>query len=334
MGIFRTIGFKFAMLADIFYTKRYIGMFEENVILKNHSNYKIGGPAKFFLRAKNVDEISKGVEKARQAKERIFILGGGTNVLFSDEIFNGLVLKPEINFIKKEDDLVKVGAGTSMDELVDYFLEKGIGGLEWAAGLPGTLGGAVRGNAGAFCGETKNAVKEVISLDISKLKTKIIRRTADECEFFYRSSIFKSNSSREIILEATLFAPKGDKKEMRDIAEKNIKYRIEKQPLEYPSIGSTFKNVPLEQMKKIDENMKSKIKTDPFPIIPVAYLISEAGLKGISYGGAMVSSKHPNFIVNALDATANDVKSLILLVKNEVYKKFKVKLEEEIEYLA
>jgi len=308
-------------------------MFEENVILKNHSNYKIGGPAKFFLRAKNVDEISKGVEEARQTKNRIFILGGGTNVLFGDEVFDGLVLKPEINFIKKEGRLVKVGAGTSMEGLVDYFLEKGLGGLEWAAGLPGTLGGAVRGNAGAFCGETKDIVKEVISLDISKPKIKIIRRTGDECEFFYRSSVFKSNSGREIILEVTLLAKKGDKKEMRDIAAKNIKYRIEKQPLEHPSIGSTFKNVPLERMKTIDENMKSRIKIDPFPIIPVAYLISETGLKGVSFGGAMVSPKHPNFIVNALDATAKDVKALISLVKNEVYEKFKVKLEEEIEYL-
>lgn len=308
-------------------------MFEQNVILKNHSNCKIGGPAKLFLRAKKLDEILEGVELARKAKDRIFILGGGTNVLFDDEVFNGLVLRPEINFIKKEDGAIRVGAGTSMAELVDYFLEKGIGGLEWAAGLPGTLGGAVRGNAGAFCGETKNAIKEVISLDISKPKAQIVKRTGDECDFFYRSSIFKSNSGREIILEATLFAPKGDKKEMRDIAAKNIKYRIERLPLEHPSIGSTFKNVPLDRIKIINEDMRSKIKTDQFPIMPVAYLISEAGLKGVSYGGAMVSPKHSNFIVNVLDATANDIKSLISLVKNEVYKKFKVKLEEEIEYL-
>ena len=309
-------------------------MFEENVILKNYSNYKIGGPAKIFLRAKNVDEILKGVEEARRTKNKIFVLGGGTNILFSDEIFDGLVLKPEINFIKEEGDLIKVGAGILMDELVDYFLEKGLDGLEWAAGLPGTLGGAVRGNAGAFRGETKDIIKEVISLDISKSKTKIIKRTGDECEFFYRSSIFKSNSSREIILEATLLAQKGDKKEMRDIAAENIRYRIEKQPLEHPNIGSTFKNVPLKRMGLINENMKSKIKTDPFPIIPVAYLISEVGLNGVSYGGAMISPKHPNFIVNALDATANDIRSLIFLVKDEVYKKFKVKLEEEIEYLV
>ncbi len=308
-------------------------MFEENVLLKNYSNYKIGGPARFFLKTKNVEEIGKAIEKAREYNNRVFILGGGTNVLFSDGVFNGLVLKPEINFIKKENDLIKVGAGTSMTELIDYFLEKGISGLEWAAGLPGTLGGAIRGNAGAFRGETKNVVKEVISLDISKKTPKLIKRENSKCEFFYRSSIFKSNSGREIILEATLFAPKGDKKEMCNIAAKNIKYRIERQPLEYPSIGSTFKNVLLEQMRKIDENIKKTIKTDPFPIIPVAYLISEAGLKGISCGGAMVSPKHPNFIVNALDATANDVKSLIFLVKNEVYKKFKVKLEEEIEYV-
>lgn len=314
-------------------------MFEEKVLLKNHSNYKIGGPAKFFLRTKSADEVFRAVEAAKKEKAKIFVLGGGTNVLFSDEIFDGLVLKPEINFIKKEGDFIKAGAGTSMSELVDYFLEKGFSGLEWAAGLPGTLGGAVRGNAGAFGGEMKDLVVEVSSADISGKTLNLKKRKSADCEFQYRSSVFKKKpfdgfGASEIILEVILPAEKGDKKLMRDIAEKNIRYRIEKQPLDYPSIGSMFKNVPLEKINIVNEGMKSKIKNDPFPIMPVAYLISEAGLKGVSYGGAMVSPKHPNFIVNVLDATANDIKSLIFLVKNEVYKKFKVKLEEEIEILA
>lgn len=309
-------------------------MFEQNVLLKNYSNYKIGGPAEFFYRPKKIESVVEAVKKARGEKTAIFILGGGTNVLFGDEIFNGLVLKPEINFIKKEGDFVKVGAGTPMADLVDYFLEKGFGGLEWAAGLPGTVGGAVRGNAGAFGGEMKDIVSEVSSLGISAKNPKLEIRNSKACGFEYRSSIFKRNSGDDIILEIILPAKKSDKKLIRDIAAKNIKYRIEKQPLDYPSIGSTFKNVPLENFKKMDDGVKKVIKNDPFPIVPAAYLISEAGLKGVSFGGAMVSPKHPNFIINALDAASNDVKSLISLVKNEVYHKFKVELEEEIEYLV
>jgi len=200
-------------------------------------------------------------------------------------------------------------------------------------------------------------------LDLSKRQPKIIKRKNKECQFNYRHSIFKK-TKKEIILEAKLVLKKGDKRFIKEVVQKNIEYRFKNQPLYYPSAGSVFKNVPLTQINadytqinadsqtqinadytqintdNISVNQRTHqylstfpIKTDPFPIIPAAYLISEAGLKGVSFGGAMISPKHPNFIVNVLSATAYDVKNLILLTKNEVYKKFKIKLEEEIEYL-
>jgi len=309
-------------------------MFQENILLKNHSHYKIGGPARYFFVGKNSDEIIRAVEKAHKLKIPIFVLGRGSNVLFDDAGFEGLILKPEIEFIEGENNLLKVGAGVSITQLLNYLITEELSGLEWAIGIPGTIGGAIRGNAGAFGGETKDVVKEVISLDISESPVKMIKRNNSECDFDYRSSIFKKNNGREIILEAALDLRKGDKKEMLGIIKKNMAYRNNYQPLEYPSLGSTFKNVDVEKMpEKHRKNFEPVIKKDPFPVIPAAHLISEAGLKGVSYGGAMISPKHPNFIVNVLDATADDVKKLIQLVKKEVKKKFNVGLEEEIKML-
>lgn len=313
-------------------------MFQENILLSHYSNYKIGGPTRYFLEAKTTDEIIETVKKLPQIRKPLFILGGGTNILFSDEGFDGLILKPNIQFIKRENNTLRVGAGVSITQLLNYLITEGLAGLEWAAGLPGTLGGAIRGNAGAFGGEMKDVIKEVISLEIPK--TKIIRRKKQECDFKYRTSIFKVKKNKEIILEATLVLKKGNENSIKELIEKNINYRQQHQPLEYPNIGSIFKNVDLRRIKTdnkcVTEGVKRgkiPVKTDPFPVIPAAYLISETGLKGLSFGGAMISPKHPNFIVNVLNAAAADVKNLILLAKEKVYDKFKVKLEEEIEYL-
>lgn len=320
-------------------------MFVEDVLLSKYSNYKIGGPAGSFFEAKKVDEIGKALNmwrqtaiKIRQDKNAIFILGAGTNILFDDKGYDGLIIKPKIEFIKKEgrDNLVlRVGAGVLTRDLLNYLIPKNLSGLEWAGGLPGTLGGAIRGNAGAFGGEIKDIVKEVISLDISGRKPKIIKRSASKCLFGYRSSIFKINKNKEIIIEVVLVFKKGDSGAIKSVVEQNINYRKERQPLEYPNIGSIFKNVDLKKFPKGKEKkVLASVKKDPFPVVPAAYLISETGLKGISFGGAMISPKHPNFIVNVLNASSADVKGLIKFVKIKVKDKFGVKLEEEIEYLS
>ncbi len=318
-------------------------MFKPNISLKDISHYKIGGKAKYFFEAKNIDEIKQSVTRARDINERIFILGSGTNILINDDGFDGLIIKPDLKIIEFNDYSVRAGAGVLVDDLVNSLIEKSFSGLEWAAGLPGTVGGAVRGNAGAFGGEIKEAVSKVVSLDISAGSLKIVERSVAECAFNYRSSIFKNQSfgkpkEREIILEVIFNIKKGNLSEIREIAEKNINYRRDKHPLEYPSLGSSFKNISLSSIgnnKKLNGDILKTfpIKHDPFPVIPVAYLISECGLKGVSCGGAMISPKHPNFIVNTLDATAKDVINLIELAKNEVRRKFNFELEEEIEYL-
>lgn len=302
--------------------------FKQGVQLGKLGSFKIGGEARFFKEAKDIEELAESLDEAKRQALPFFILGGGTNILWSDRGFDGFVIKPSIRYLNVEREEIKAGAGILMSELVEFAALNALSGLEWAGGLPGTLGGAVRGNAGAFGGETKSAVKEVISLDMTTLK--VIRRNNAECSFSYRNSIFKT-TGREIVVEATLSLKQGDKNLIQKAGEDNINYRRTRHPMEHPNVGSIFKNVPVAKYPKLDlEKFSLVIKQDPFPVIPTAFLVSEVGLKGVSCGGAMISPKHPNFIVNVLAASSDDVKNLIKLVKFKVFDKFGIELEEEI----
>jgi UDP-N-acetylmuramate dehydrogenase len=210
-----------------------------------------------------------------------------------------------------------------------FAAENNLSGLEWAGGLPGTLGGAIRGNAGAFKGEIKDNLLNVKSLRLED--GEFVERSNAECEFGYRTSVFKKKRG-EIIFEATFKMSPGVKEGILSVAKEKIEYRKSKQPLEYPNIGSIFKNIPLEKFKNgLTEELKTHIKNDPVPLIPAAVLISQTGLKGEQIGGAQVSEKHANFIVNAGGAKAVDVKNLIDLVRDKVKQKFGVELETEVE---
>lgn len=321
-------------------------MFQRDIKLSAYSNYKIGGVAKYFCASTTADEIIAALKEWRKIKRRpvklrhgagtrdIFILGGGTNLLINDKGFDGLVIKPSIGGISADGAKIRVGAGVLMRELVDFAAIHGLSGLEWAGGLPGTVGGAIRGNAGAFGGETKDIVFEVASLNIAGKVPRLMNRMANECTFGYRNSMFKINDGEEIILEATLQMKTGEPAVIAKAVADKIRFREERHPMDYPNIGSIFKNVDLQTVpKKIAGEVAHVVKQDPFPVVPAAYLISQSGVKGVSYGGAMISPKHPNFIVNVLDATADDVKSLIKLVKSQVKKKFGIVLEEEVIYV-
>jgi len=278
-----------------------------------------------------VDELSESVDEARRQALPFFVLGGGTNILWSDSGFDGLVLKPIVRHLSIEGGKIKAGGGVLVSELVEFAVLNSLSGLEWAGGLPGTLGGALRGNAGAFGGEIKDAVEEVVSLDTATLK--VIRRNIGECSFGYRNSIFKTTGV-EVVVEAVLSLRKGDRNQIQKATEDNINYRRTKHPMEYPNIGSIFKNVSVVKYPHLElERFARVIKQDPFQVIPTAFLVSESGLRGVSCGGAMISPKHPNFIVNVLSASSRDVKNLIKLAKSEIFDKFGVELEEEIEIL-
>lgn len=320
--------------------------FRENVPLSKFSHYKIGGPARFFFDAKNAAEVRWAVKEAKKRKLPVFVLGGGTNLLISDDGFDGLVLRVAIKDIKVKGTTITVGAGASMADLLKGAVAHSLAGLEWAGGLPGTVGGAVRGNAGCFGGETKDSIVSVTSFDTKAMK--LVTRTARACAFGYRHSIFKKKNGAEIILSATFSLAKGNKKEIARVIKERITYRTSRHPIEHPNIGSIFKNVPLEAVRArgsrqyaaavSDSALRLRgarfgVKTDPFPVISTGRLIAECGLRGVSAGGAMISPKHPNFIVNVLGAGSSDVCSLIVLAKAEVKKKFGIALEEEVQLL-
>lgn len=336
--------------------------FRENVLLAKYSHYKIGGPARLFFEPKNEREVAWAGSEAKKKKLVLFVLAGGTNVLISDEGFDGLVIHPlfkSITLVKgkkknsginKAEVEVEVGAGATMAALLKFTAAKSLSGLEWAGGLPGTVGGAVRGNAGCFGGETKDKIVSVRSFNTKTMK--FVTRTAAQCAFRYRDSIFKKKSQQkngaEIIVSATFQLASGDKRAIMKAIREKVEYRKKAHPLDYPNVGSIFKNIPLHAIhKKGSVHYKRAVKTgalafrgsqfsvknDPFPVIFAAKLIAEAGLRGVSSGGAMISPKHTNFIVNVLDARAHDVTQLITLAKAEVYRKFKVNLEEEVQVI-
>ncbi|MEK9156306.1 MAG: UDP-N-acetylmuramate dehydrogenase [Patescibacteria group bacterium] len=315
-------------------------MIKTNVPLSDYSNYHIGGPARYFFEVKNLSDLRAGLvewDKIRptlaKGADKIFILGGGTNLVIDDRGFGGLVIRTDFNFIEHDDFAITFGSGAPMSEAVNFCTEAGLAGFAWAGGLPGSVGGAVRGNAGAFGGEIKDNLREVASFN---LKTRQSRRfSAAECRFGYRTSYFKTQAGQdEVIVLAVFDFEAGDRSKIAQEVREREGYRQSHQPLEYPSAGSTFKNIDVRQAPaELIEAYRQSIKNDPFPVIPVARLLSDAGLRGKQIGAAMFSEKHPNFIVNLGGATAKDVLALIDLARKTIGKRFGVDLELEIMYL-
>jgi UDP-N-acetylmuramate dehydrogenase len=311
-------------------------MIKQNVSLKDFSNYKIGGKAAYFLEVKTKEELTQGLRGWReiakdfpQGRKRVFVFGSGTNILFPDEGLDFLVIKNSIDGISLLGNTVTVGSGTLFSNLLLFCVEHSLSGLEWAGGMPGTVGGAVRGNAGAFGGETKDNILEVVSVNLETLAE--VKRARQECHFSYRSSIFKQEAKNEIIVSAEFSLIKGEQIKINQQIVKEEEFRKARHPLEYPNVGSVFKNVPFENVsEQYKEELSEYVKNDPFPVVPTAKIIFLAGLKGERVGGVAVSDKHTNFIVNLGNGKASDVKKLIEIIKSAVRKKFNIELEEEI----
>jgi UDP-N-acetylmuramate dehydrogenase len=306
----------------------YLKGLKQNIVLAKYTSYKIGGPADYFIRIKNREELMNAFNFASNNSLPTFILAGGSNVLFSDEGFRGIVIKIENKELKVEGNEILAGAGILMNNLVSKSIEHGLAGLEWASGLPGTIGGAVRGNAGCFNGEIKDIIKEV---DAVTRNGEVRSYKNADCNFDYRESIFKHNN--EIIMSATFKLRPGNREKLKAIAFDHIKYRQMKHKL--PSCGSVFKNCPLDLIpKEIRERFKDKIKTDPFPVIPSGVLTAACGLVGKTIGGAKITEEHANIIVNFNNASASDIIELINLAKENVRQKFDVELQEEVQLIG
>ena len=296
------------------------------------TTFKVGGTARKFVKVSNIEELQQALEYSRQEKLPIFILAGGSNLIVSSKGFDGLVIKAEFSSQIISHYRIISGSGVTMAAIVSASIESGLSGLEWAGGLPGSLGGAVRGNAGAFGGEIKDIVESVVSVDL--LSGKTIARNNRQCNFGYRTSIFKQKAG-EIIVSVSLKLRQGDTIELKKIANSHITYRQDKHPMDMPSAGSVFKNIPVEGLvDDVKEKYKSFIKTDPFPVIPVAKIIADCGLAGRKIGGAQISEKHTNYIVNTGKTTPEDIVELIKEARRVVRKKFGIILEIEQELVG
>ncbi len=280
-----------------------------NEPMSRHTSFKIGGPADIFLEIEDFKDLKSTLDLCKAEGLPVFILGNGSNLLVSDEGLRCVVIHPAGNLAKAEvrGNIIQAGAGLSLAELSVFAAENELSGLEFAGGIPGTVGGGIYMNAGAYGGELKDTVSRVYIYADGELK----QFSAAEMEFSYRHSIL--GSLKEAVVVAGEFELKPDKKEdiYARIQELNGRRR-EKQPLEYPSAGSTF--------KRPETGFAAK-------------LIEEAGLKGKSVGGAEVSVKHSGFIINKGNATAKDVKELIAYIQQEVEKKSGVKLYPEVRML-
>ena len=278
----------------------------QNEPMSAHTTFRIGGTADIFITVRDVDELRLVVKACRDHKIPWMILGKGSNLLVSDQGIEGAVIALDGDFkeITADGDTITVGAAASLTRLCTAALEHSLSGLEFAYGIPGSVGGAVYMNAGAYGGETKDVVTEVTCLTP---EGEIGAYTADELQFGYRTSVFKHNDN--IILFAKYKLSQGDPAAIRERMDDVMNRRRSKQPLEFPSAGSVFKR----------------------PVGAFAgTLIEQCGLKGTSVGGAQVSEKHAGFIINTGGATCDDVMNLVALVQDTVRRETGYDLECEI----
>ena len=292
----------------------------ENEPMNKHTSFKVGGPARYFVKAESLDDLKKALDLAREKGIPFFILGNGTNLLVSDKGFDGVIITLAGDFSSIEDlgnGAFKVGAAIPLGRFARSVLKQGFAGIHKLAGIPGTLGGAIYMNAGAYGQEIGTSCTQVTVLDSDG---NIREFAASECGFGYRQSIFQKNNA--IILSATFLLPtaaslgKTTADLEAELAECMAK-RKASQPLNMPNAGSTFKRLSVGAADT------------PAQIAP-GYYIEQAGLKGYRIGGAEVSTVHANFIVNAGGATANDIKQLSVFVQQKVTEKFGIELHREI----
>jgi len=309
-------------------------MLKENISLKTLTSFQIGGLARYFWPAEGAIDIKSAIEWAKGKGLPFFILAGGSNLLVADQGFEGLIIKLQTTNYKLQTNIVHCQAGVKLSDLVKLSLDQGLSGLEWASGIPqATVGGAIWGNAGAFGRNMASVVSEVEVMEAQNAKCKVKSYQNKECGFAYKDSIFKQNKNL-IILSADLVLEKKNKQEVKEEVKKVLQYRKDHHPSQ-PSAGSVFKNVKLKTKNErifliLPESKVFATKKK----IPAGFLIEKCGLKGKTIGGAQISTKHTNFIVNTGKAQASEVKQLIELAKQAVWEKFAIALEEEIQYLG
>lgn len=286
----------------------------QNEPMKNHTSFKIGGNADFLVKANSEEALITILKIAKNNELPFIVLGNGSNVLVKDKGIRGIVIVLNMSnyeIEEKEDKrIVTAQAGVKLALLAQKLLQKEIAGFEFASGIPGTIGGAIRMNAGAYGGEFKDIVLSTQYLDVNTYEIKELSN--EQQEFAYRTSLFCKQKDY-IILKTKLELLKGKKEEIAGKMQEYATQRKLKQPIQFPSAGSTF--------KRVEGQITAK-------------LIDECGLKGYCVGDAQVSELHAGFVINKKEATAQEVLTLVEEIKKKVYDKFKVKIELEIEVIG
>ncbi len=309
---------------------------KENEPLAQYVWYKIGGPAKYFFIAKNNDDFTRALATADELKIPYFILGSGTNILISDDGFDGLVIVQQNNSFTIDDTLLAVDSGALVVDVLDATVKAGLTGWPWIAGLPGTIGGAIRGNAGAYGEQIGDIVKTVAVYKDGKLQM----LSKEQMGFAYRHSRLKDEGG--VVIAAVLELQKGDIAADKALIDRYNQRRRTTQPLEYPNTGCTFKNIDLQTvavdkekiMRVLDISEEQYQEATKFNKLPASFVIDKLGLKGKTIGGAQVSDKHAAFIVNKGDAKAEHVLMLISDVKMHVRDELGIQLQEEVQLIG
>lgn len=281
-----------------------------NEPMKNHTSFKIGGSADLFIRPSNSSELKEILQIASQHDIPFYVMGNGSNLLVDDAGFRGLMIQLYKNFsaIEVQDSVITAYSGALLSQVATAALNHELTGFEFAHGIPGTLGGAVTMNAGAYGGEIKDVI---VSAEVMDIKGNIFSLSKDDLSLGYRKSIIEPN--HYIVLKAVLKLEKGEKDKISSLMKELAERRRDKQPLEMPSAGSTF--------KRPEGHFAGK-------------LIMDAGLRGYKVGGAMVSDKHCGFVVSDGSATFQDVKKLIEHIQYTVKQKFDVDLNPEVKIIS
>ena len=280
----------------------------ENVSMKKYTTYRTGGSVKVMYFPQNEEELIDKIKELNNNNEKFYVIGNGSNLIVDDNDFDGSIINTkELNNYNLEDGKLTCECGVMLPVVANKMVNESYSGLEWAVSIPGTIGASILNNAGAYGGEMSDVIESVRVLDENY---EIKELSNSECEFEYRDSIFKK-TRKYIILSCVINLEYADMEEMKEKVEDRKKRRIESQPLEYPSAGSVFRNPP--------DNFAGK-------------LIEDSGFKGKMEGGAQVSEKHANFIINKNHATGSDIVKLIKDIKSTVKEKYNIDLvlEQEI----
>jgi UDP-N-acetylmuramate dehydrogenase len=313
---------------------------QKNIPLAPLTTFKIGGPAEFFAQIKDKEELLEAVKWCDDNKKRFTVLGGGSNVLVSDTGIKGLVVRLRNEEIKIKGKIMECGAGALLAQAVALSLGAGLSGLEWSVGIPGTMGGAVRGNASVYGRAGGKAISDNIeTAEVFDLtKEKFIELGNKDCEFGAGTSIFRKNSDL-IIWQIILKLEKADEDGIQRTMNELLSHRTKSQSQpKLPSAGCVFKNLLFSEVEKANPGLAREALKEKYVVrggrMGVGWLIDSLGLKGKIIGGAKISLEHANFIVNTGKATSDDVIMLASYIKQQVRDKYGVQLEEEVQYLG